>query len=710
LKELHVQRGKPYPLGATIINNRGVNFGLFSRNATGVELVFFNSPEDIVPSHKFKLDPVINKTGDIWHIYIHNTGHGQLYGYRVYGPYKPVEGHLFNHNKLLTDPYAKVVAGTYDWEKEEAMAYNKNSPYKHLSFSEKDNTSVTVKSVVIDDYLFDWSGDRLLRYPLEDCIIYEMHVRGFTFDPSSKVKYPGTFRGIIEKIPYLKELGVTTLELMPIFEFNPCENIKYNPKTGEKLKNYWGYSQLSFFAPANWYTSDHEIVTQVMEFKEMVKECHEAGIEIILDVVYNHTGEGNIEGPICSFRGLDNTIYYMLDEKNQYKNYSGCGNTVNCNHPVVKQFLLDSLRYWVVEMHVDGFRFDLATILGRDPNGVWIGDYSILNDIQNDPLLSGIKLIAEGWDAGGMYKVGEFPSGWAEWNGKYRDTIREFVKGKSGIVGEFATRLSGSEDLYYWGGRKPPHSINFITCHDGFTLRDLVSYNYKHNFENGENNNDGENNNSSWNCTVEGETGDPLIKELRIRQVKNFVTILMVSQGTPMILSGDEMFKTHKGNNNAYCQDNQINWLNWDDLRKYKEIFRFFKEIISFRKGHPALKRRDFFTGTDHNNDGRNDITWHGVKPYSPDWTAESHAIAFMIDGNKEETGKENDDNTIYVAINTYWAPLSFQLPKPEGKSWARVIDTSRKSPEDILPAGKEIKLKKNTYKVQPRSVVVLIS
>jgi len=427
-------------------------------------------------------------------------------------------------------------------------------------------------------------------------------------------------------------------------------------------------------------------------------------------VVYNHTGEGNIEGPICNFRGLDNTIYYMLDERNQYKNYSGCGNTLNCNHPVVKQFLLDSLRYWVVEMHVDGFRFDLATILGRDPHGVWIGDYSILNDIQNDPLLSGIKLIAEGWDAGGLYKVGEFPSGWAEWNGKYRDTIREFVKGKSGIVGEFATRLSGSEDLYYWGGRKPPHSINFITCHDGFTMRDLVSYNYKHNFENGENNNDGENNNSSWNCGVEGETGDPLVKELRMRQVKNFVTILMVSQGTPMILSGDEMFKTHKGNNNAYCQDNELNWLNWDELKKYKEIFRFFKEVIAFRKGHPALKRKDFFSGTDHNGDGKSDITWHGINPYGPDWTYESHAIAFMIDGSKEETGKEEDDNTIYVAINTYWAPLTFNLPKPEGKCWARVIDTSRKSPEDILPFGKEIKLKKNIYKVQPRSVVVLVS
>ena len=370
-------------------------------------------------------------------------------------------------------------------------------------------------------------------------------------------------------------------------------------------------------------TSCCDPAIQVMEFKEMVKACHKAGIEVILDVVYNHTGEGNLEGPICSFRGLDNSIYYMLDEYNRYKNYSGCGNTVNCNHPVVKQLILDSLRYWVVEMHVDGFRFDLATILGRDPSGAWIGRFSILNDIQKDPLLSGVKLIAEGWDAGGLYKVGEFPEGWAEWNGKYRDDIRAFMKGEPAMAGSVATRVSGSSDLYQRGGKRPHHSINFITCHDGFTMRDLVSYSWKHNFENAEDNMDGTNDNVSWNCGVEGETDNVRINHLRIRQVKNFITLLMLSQGTPMILSGDEMFKTHIGNNNAYCQDNELNWLDWKDLEEHKEIFRFFKEIIAFRKGHTSLKRRDFFTGHDHNDDGISDISWHGVRPYEPDWSYE---------------------------------------------------------------------------------------
>lgn len=705
------ERGRPYPLGAHIINREGVNFAVFSKHAEAVELLFFDSPEDSRPSQIFMLDPMENRTGDIWHIYIYGVGHRQLYGYRAYGTYNPEEGHIFNQNKLLVDPYAKSIAGEYKWDNEASFAYDKKSPDKEFSFSTTDNISSTVKSVVIDDYLFDWTDDRLLRYPLEECIIYEMHVRGFTIDPSSLVDNGGTYRGIIEKIPYLKELGVTTLELMPIQEFNQNENIKVNPRTGKKLKNYWGYSTLSFFAPDNWYASCCDPANQVMEFKEMVKACHRAGIEVILDVVYNHTGEGNLEGPICSFRGLDNSIYYMLDEENKYKNYSGCGNTVNCNHPVVKQLILDSLRYWVVEMHVDGFRFDLATILGRDPSGAWIGRFSILNDIQKDPLLSGVKLIAEGWDAGGLYKVGEFPEGWAEWNGKYRDDIRAFMKGEPALAGSMATRISGSSDLYQRGGKRPHHSINFITCHDGFTMRDLVSYSWKHNFENAEDNMDGTNDNVSWNCGTEGETDNVRINQLRIRQVKNFITILMLSQGTPMILSGDEMFKTHNGNNNAYCQDSELNWLDWTDLKKHEEIFRFFKKIIAFRKAHPALKRRDFFTGHDHNDDGISDITWHGVYPYEPDWSYESHSIAFMIDGNKEETGYKENDNCIYCAINAYWGPLVFELPQPvNGNLWHRVVDTGLTSPKDILEEGKEIKLKKNQYKLAPRSVLVCIS
>ncbi|HPZ10124.1 MAG TPA: glycogen debranching protein GlgX [Candidatus Eremiobacteraeota bacterium] len=706
------EKGKPYPLGAHIVNRAGVNFALFSKNATGVELLLFNFQEDTSPSYIFKLDPLNNKTGDLWHIYVHGIGHGQLYGYRVSGKYAPHKGHIFNPNKLLTDPYAKSVSGDYNWEKEEAFAYEKTSLFKEKSFSKKDNIGATVKSVVIDDSLFDWTGDKLLRYPLSDCIIYEMHVRGFTLHPSSGVNYKGTFSGVIEKIPYLKELGITTVEFMPIHDFNENENIRYNPTTGEKLKNYWGYSTLSFFAPYRWYSTNTTPGIEVTEFKEMVKELHKADIEVILDVVYNHTGEGNIEGPFCSFRGLDNKIYYMLDPYNNYRNYSGCGNTVNCNHPVVKQLILDSLRYWAAEVHIDGFRFDLATILGRDPaTGAWLGRHSILNDIQKDPLLSGVKLIAEGWDAGGLYKVGEFPEEWAEWNGKYRDHIRAFLKGDSGLAGTMATRISGSSDLYQRGGRTPNHSINFITCHDGFTMRDLVSYNWKHNEENGEENRDGTDTNLSWNCGVEGETDNFQINKLRIRQVKNFVTVLMLSQGTPMILSGDEMFKTHKGNNNPYCQDNELNWLDWKELKKHKEIFRFFKEVIAFRKAHPALRRKDFFTGLEHNKDGISDITWHGIKPYRPDWSYESRSIAFMIDGRKEETGYHEDDNCIYAAVNAYWKPLEFELPYPgKEKFWYRVIDTALVSPKDILPQGKEVKIRKTSYKVQGRSVVVFIS
>lgn len=702
------KRGRAYPLGATVKRD-SVNFAIFSKHATGVKLLLFNSSEDIIPAHVIKLEPGINKTGDIWHIEVLNTGHGQLYGYKVDGLYSPAKGQIFNGHKLLTDPYSRAVTGEYKWDAPEVLAYVKDSSGKQTSFNKKDNTPFTVKSVVIDDSLFDWSGDKNLRYELEDSIIYEMHVRGFTVHSSSGVKHPGKFKGIIEKLPYLKELGITAIELMPIHEFNPDENIKHNPVTGKRLRNYWGYSPLSFFAPANWYSCNCNSGEQVKEFKELVKACHCAGIEVILDVVYNHTGEGGIDGPICSFRGLDNSIYYMLDSNYNYKNYSGCGNTFNCNYPVVKQLLLDSLRYWVTEMHIDGFRFDLATILGRDPQGQWIGPYSILNDIEKDPVLSGIKLIAEGWDAGGLYMVGHFPPGWAEWNGKYRDDIRRFLKGDGGLSGVIATRLAGSSDLYGIG-RNPFHSINFITCHDGFSLRDLVSYNYKHNIENGEDNRDGADDNYSWNCGVEGKTTRPSVKNLRTRQIKNFITVLMISQGTPMILSGDEMFKTHRGNNNAYCQDNELNWLNWNDLKENREIFKFFKGIILFRKSHPALRRKDFFKGIDHDLDGLRDISWHGIKPYEPDWSYHSHSVAFMIDGCKEESGQDEDDDHIYAAINSYWKELTFELPSlEEEKNWYRVVDTYLQPPRDIMPPGKELKVKKKIYTVKPRSVVVFI-
>jgi len=575
---LETEMGDCLPIGATVKLN-GTNFSLFSKNAVNVQLELYQNYYDEVPSHIFHLDQGKNKTGDLWHIFIHEIGHGQFYGYRVYGPYLPEKGFRFNPNKLLTDPYAKAVSGAYNWEREYAYAYDKNSPLKDLSFSNINSSKSPAKSIVIDTSNYNWEGDKPLRIPFKDTVIYELHTRLFTKSDTSRVFEPGTFKGITEKLPHLKELGITSVELMPIFEFNPNSNININPFTGEKLKNIWGYDPLAFFSVEGSYTYGLQTGEQVNDFREFVKILHRNGIEIIIDVVYNHTGEGNEQGPTLSFRGIDNSIYYILGKNGfrYYENYSGCGNTLNCNQTVVKQLIIDSLRFWVTEMHVDGFRFDLAAVLGRATDGRWIGDLSLLKDISEDPVLSGTKLIAEGWDAGGGYYVGDFPKGWSEWNGKFRDTIRSFIKGNNGIVPELATRIAGSSDLYNKPGRKPFDSINFITAHDGFTLWDLVTYERKHNISNGENDKDGTDDNLSSNNGIEGETDNEEINRIRKRQIKNFLSILFISQGTPMILMGDEFCRTQAGNNNAYCHDNELTWVNWSFQEKNKDSFNYTK-------------------------------------------------------------------------------------------------------------------------------------
>lgn len=704
--------GKPLPMGATLFDD-GVQFAIFSRHATSIVLQLFNKSEDKDPLFEITLDPDKNKTGDIWHIFIEGIKAGQLYGYRVDGPYKPKVGIRFNKNKLLLDPYALAVTGNFNWDLSDARGYDVNSPKGDLSFCSVDSAKGAPKCIVLDES-FEWGDDRPLKIPLRDTIIYETHVRGLTCHPTSQVKHPGTFQGVIEKIPYLKELGITAIELLPIQEFEESEITRRDPTSGRKLMNYWGYSTLSFFAPKGRYSSSGSMGEQVREFKKMVRELHRAGIEVILDVVFNHTAEGDETGSTLCFRGLDNKIYYMLHGRGRrYKNYSGCGNTLNCNHPLVRGFILDCLRYWVVKMHVDGFRFDLASILGRDQNGKILENPPLIERIAEDPVLRDAKIIAEAWDVAGAYQVGSFPgTRWAEWNGRYRDDIRCFWRGDPGMVSRLATRLAGSSDLYQGSGRAPFHSINFITCHDGFTLHDLVSYNSKHNEANGEENQDGADENFSCNYGVEGETDNSEINTLRTRQIKNYLTTLMLSQGVPMLLGGDEFRRTQRGNNNTYCQDNEISWYNWNLLQENEGIVRFTKEIIAFRKRHPSLRRARFFTGQDNDKNGLLDIKWYSRVLKRPHWSKESKSLACLIDGSSLKTGAEHDDNDLYLIFNASGKSLTFFLPKlPSGRKWWRALDTSLPSPQDCMPAGEEIFITPDSrYIVSSRSTVVLIS
>lgn len=702
-------RGHPFPLGAAVIRD-GVNFSLLSRNAKSVILVLFESANPDSGYLEIVLDPGFNKTGDIWHVWIQGVNKGQLYGYRVDGPYEPLQGLRFNKNKLLLDPYAKAVTGNFQWDLSDARGFDLDSSLKDLSFSEKDSASGAPRCIVVDND-FKCSGKSLIT-PLRETIIYELHVKGFTYHESSGVHHSGTFKGLTEKIPYLNELGVTAVELMPIHEFDEDENMNINPATGLKLKNYWGYSTISFFAPKGRYASSGSMGEQYAECREMIEEFHKAGIEVILDVVFNHTAELDHLGPTLCFRGIDNTIYYILeDNKRFYKNFSGCGNTFNCNHPIVREFIIDCLKYWVVEMNVDGFRFDLASILGRDIDGNILSNPPLLERIEEDPILRDVKIIAEAWDAAGAYQVGVFPGRWAEWNGKFRDDVRKFWRGDENTVGYFSTRLTGSADLYEHSQKSPLQSINFITCHDGFTLNDLVTYNNKYNEANGENNTDGENFNFSYNYGTEGITSDPEIESVRSRQIKNFIATLFLSQGVPMLHAGDEFRRTQQGNNNAYCHDNEISWIDWAFLEKYNHIYRFCREMIRFRKEHPILRMDSFFTGKTEKGYSLPDITWHGIEKNNPDWNVNSHMIACVLNGEYAKNGNGRPDNDIYMAFNASDAGTYMEIPEaPSGNKWHVAVDTSKPFPDDIYERGKETTLSDNKYYVESLSVLVLVS
>jgi glycogen operon protein len=711
-----VDCGKPLPLGARLTET-GVNFSLFSRSATAVTLMLFESPEPGCANEAIQLDKRKNRTGDVWHCHVRGVRAGALYLYRVDGPYMPEKGLRFNPHKSVVDPYTKAMTDLGAWDIRTSMGYNPDDPAGDLSFSYIDDLYTQPKSVVVDDNEFDWQGDTPLNYPLRFSVLYETHVRGLTAHPNSGAEHPGTYRGVIEKIPFFKELGVTSLEFLPIQEFNERELSRINPRTGEPLVNYWGYSTVAFFAPKGSYSSDQSPGGQVREFKEMVRELHKAGLEVILDIVFNHTAEGNEWGPTFSFRGLDNSIYYMLNENRRYyQNFSGCGNTMNCNHPVVRSFIIDCLRYWVVEMHVDGFRFDLGSILGRDQQGRLMENPPTLERIAEDPVLSHTKIIAEAWDAGGAYQVGWFPGGrWAEWNDRYRDDVRKYWRGDAREARHLATRLSGSSDLYLRDGRKPFHSINFVTSHDGFTLRDLVSYEHKHNEENGENNRDGGDANYSANYGFEGPTKNTAIENIRERQLKNFFATLMISLGTPMILGGDEIARTQRGNNNAYCQDNEISWYDWSLLDKNRGLFRFVREMIAFRRRHFGFMRPEFYTGRDGNYNAIPDICWFDEKGNPPNWEKIDACLSLRIDGSKADILADRDDNDFFIMFNSGQKQAVFTVcPAPPDKIWTRAVDTSFPSPEDIISPGNEKPLPRtgNTqeYLVRERSMVILIS
>jgi glycogen operon protein len=707
-----VETGKALPLGATL-TGRGVNFSLFSRHAEAVTLVLFAGADRNSPCTEITLDHEKNKSGDIWHCHINGLAEGACYLYRVYGPYVPEKGLRFNHHKGLIDPYAKALTNLRDWDVTACLGYDPSDSEKDLSYSLRDDLYSQPRCIVVNDD-FDWQGDLPLNYPLRFSVLYETHVKGLTAHPGSGVEHKGTYRGVIEKIPFFKDLGITSLEFLPLQEFNEREFPRLNPRTGETLVNYWGYSTVAFFAPKGSYAADQNPGAQVREFKTMVRELHKAGLEVILDIVFNHTAEGNEMGPTYSFRGLDNQIYYILNENHRYyQNYSGCGNTMNCNHPVVRQFIIDCLHYWVTEMHVDGFRFDLGSILGRDQQGRLMENPPTLELIAEDPVLSHTKIIAEAWDAGGAYQVGWFPGGrWAEWKDRFRDDVRLYWRGDPGQTRYLATRISGSSDLYLRDGRKPFHSINFITSHDGFTLRDLVSYNTKHNEDNGEENRDGSDNNCSYNNGDEGPSIDLMVEQTRGRLSRNFIATMMISLGTPMILGGDEMGRTQRGNNNAYCQDNEISWYDWSLLEKNKGLYRFIKEIIAFRLRHRGFLRPEFYTGRDGNYNGIPDITWFDKSGKIPDWEKMGYCMALRLDGSRTEIQADRDDNDFFIMFNggSRKAVFSICTPLP-GKHWVRAVDTALQSPEDILLPGMEKDLAyPNRYIVQARSMVILIS
>lgn len=699
---MKIYPGSPYPLGATVTPD-GVNFALYADNATAVELCLFDEPHGKTESTKIKIK---ERSHHVWHILLPDVKPGQLYGYRVHGPYNPSEGHRYNPHMLLIDPYAKAIAGTIKWS-DALFGYELGNPDEDLKMSEQDSAPFIPKSVVIDSN-FDWGDDKPLKLPYHKSVIYETHLKGFTkMHPEIPEEIRGTYAGMAHpvSIKYLKELGITAVELMPVHHFVSDRHLQ------EKgLANYWGYNTIGFFAPDARYASSGSNGEQVNEFKSLVKALHENGIEVILDVVYNHTAEGNHLGPTLSFKGIDNAAYYrLMEDKRYYNDYTGTGNTLNANLPNVLRLMMDSLRYWILEMHVDGFRFDLAATLARELHEV--DRLSAFFDIiHQDPVISQVKLIAEPWDIGeGGYQVGKFPPGWAEWNGKYRDCIRDFWRGADSMLGEFALRFTGSPDLYEGDYRRPTASINFITAHDGFTLNDLVSYNEKHNEANGENNQDGESHNRSWNCGAEGETDDPEILKLRARQKRNLLTTLFLSQGVPMLLAGDEISRTQKGNNNAYCQDNEISWINWD--KADKSLLAFTQKLINLRLSHPVFCRRRWFQGQPIKGSKVEDIAWFspdGVEMSDEHWNVGyAKSLGIYLNGLgihwTDPKGQRITDDSFYVIFNAHHEPLEFTLPASKyGKQWTKIIDTSV---EDV--GDKESYNAGETFNVEGRSVVL---
>lgn len=700
---LNTSEGRPEILGAVPKCN-GVNFAVYSKNAERVVLDLFDNADDKQPSQSIEFDPVKNKTGSVWHIFVEGLSAGAMYLYRVDGPYNPPAGHRFNFNKYLFDPYAKAftpgsVFQSYNRQRELGLAGVENGKLSDLSNFPK--------CVVVDDLDFDWQGDKPLNYPITDTVIYETHLKGYTASATSGVSAPGTYRGFIEKIPYLKKLGITSVEFMPIFEFDENENGNINPKTGELLSNYWGYSTIGFFAPKTSYSADKTPGGSVREFKELVRELHKAGIEVILDVVYNHTAEGNEHGYTFSFRGFENSTYYMLPEteKQYYHNFSGCGNTMNAAHPVVTRFILESLRYWVSEMHIDGFRFDLAAALCRDQRSYLQSFPYLTNAISEDSILCNTKIIAEPWDCGGGYLVGGFPGGrWSEWNDRYRNDIRRFIRGDEGVVTAAATRIAGSSDLYNHSGRNPGASINFVSCHDGFPLNDVVSYNGKHNDENGENNRDGTDDNNCYNHGYEGITVNPKIENLRLKKLKNFMVCLMVSQGVPMFAAGDEFRRTQMGNNNAYCQDNEISWVNWNFAEKNQEFIDFTRKVINLRKAHPVFHRNRFFS------DSKPEIEWFDIEGKNPDWSEMKRFLAFRVIGSAAPDASGNPDKDFYVAGNTDIYDVTVTLPSPgKGKRWFYVADTSVQGEMGFVEPEKEVILPEQQRYVLPSGTFVIL-
>jgi len=684
--------GQPYPLGATW-DGEGVNFALYAENATSVELCLFDAPKDAAERDCVKL---ADRNNHVWHIYLPGIKPGQLYGYRADGPFEPNEGHRFNRNKVLIDPYAKAIAGTVSWH-DSLFGYEMGHPDQDLSFNAADSAPFIPKSVVIDGQ-FDWENDQPLKTPYHESIIYETHVKGFTqLHPDIPEELRGTYKGMAHPaaISYLKDLGITAVELMPVHHFITDKHL-----LDKGLSNYWGYNTIGFFAPDVRYASSGICGEQVYEFKEMVKALHKAGIEVILDVVYNHTGEGNHLGPTLSFRGIDNAAYYRLtDDKRYYMDYTGTGNTLNARLPSVLRLIMDSLRYWVLDMHVDGFRFDLAATLARELHEV--DRLSAFFDIiHQDPVISQVKLIAEPWDIGeGGYQVGKFPAGWAEWNGKYRDCIRDYWRGADSTLAEFASRFTGSADLYKDEFRRPTSSINFVTAHDGFTLADLVSYNDKHNEANGEDNQDGDNHNRSWNCGAEGPTDDVYVNALRKKQQRNFLTTLFLSQGVPMLVAGDEAGRTQQGNNNAYCQDNEISWLHWDQLDH--ELLDYTQRLIRLRLEHPAFRRRRWFRGQAVAGSKVEDIAWfqpEGQEMTEENWdTGFAKSLAVYLNGLAlravDPKGQKIQDDSFYIIFNAHHEPITFMLPPADyGKQWEQVLDTGKQEETSkYFKAGEQV-------------------